>query len=82
VPNIELLKALRSQILAEMEKRARLRGLDLGKDMRTIVYERLDAMRGRREALGDPYPEPTSAQLAELEAYLSKREAEAPSAAK
>ena len=61
MPNIELLKALRSQILAEMEKRARLRGLDLGKDMRTIVYERLDAMRGRREALGDPDPEPTSA---------------------
>jgi hypothetical protein len=68
--SIELLKALRHKILAEMEKRAKQRGLDLGKDYRTILYERLDSMRARREALGTPYAPPTAAERADLESYL------------
>jgi hypothetical protein len=73
MPSIELIKALRQQILAEMEKRARQRGLDLGKDMRTILYERLDAMKARREALGSPYPAATKAGIDDLTAYLTER---------
>jgi hypothetical protein len=73
MPSAELLKALRKQILAEMEKRARQRGLDLGKDYRTILYERLDAMKERREQLGSPYAPPTQAEKDDLIAYLTTR---------
>jgi hypothetical protein len=69
--DIELLKALRHKILAEMEKRAKQRGLDLGNDYRTLLYERLDGMRARREALGTPYAPPTAAEKADLVNYLT-----------
>jgi hypothetical protein len=71
--NAELLKALRLKILGEMERRARQRGLDLGKDYRTILYERLDAMKNRRKQLGSPYAEPTQAEKDDLIAYLTTR---------
>jgi hypothetical protein len=70
--NVELLKGLRLKILAEMEKRARQRGLDLGKDMRSILYSKLDAMKSRREELGNPYPKATKAERADLQAYLTE----------
>jgi hypothetical protein len=70
--NTELLKALRLKILGEMEKRAKQRGLDLGKDYRTILYERLDSMKERRKQLGSPYAEPTQAETADLQAYLNE----------
>jgi hypothetical protein len=72
MPSAELLKALRRAVLNEMEKRAKLRGLDLGKDYRTILYEKLDGMRERREQLGNPYREPTAAERADLQAYLTE----------
>jgi hypothetical protein len=71
--NVELLKGLRLKILAEMEKRAKQRGLDPGKDMRSILYERLDSMKARRAELGNPYPEVTAAEKTDLIAYLSER---------
>jgi len=71
--NIELLRSLRKAVLVEMEKRAKLRGLDLGKDYRTILYERLDSMRARREALGTSLPEPTDAEKDDLVRYLTSR---------
>jgi hypothetical protein len=73
--NTELLKALRLKILGEMEKRARQRGLDLGKDARTLLYERLDSMKARREQLGNPYSKPTKAETDDLVAYLASRAA-------
>jgi hypothetical protein len=76
MPSAELLKALRRAVLTEMETRAKLRGLDLGKDMRSILYSKLDAMKERREQLGNPYLKPTRAQLADLQAYLTARAAE------
>jgi hypothetical protein len=71
--NAELLKGLRLKILAEMEKRARQRGLDLGKDMRSILYSKLDAMKERRQQLGNPYGTPTRAERSDLIAYLTER---------
>jgi hypothetical protein len=71
--SVELLKGLRLKILGEMEKRARQRGLDLGKDMRSILYSKLDGMRERREALGNPYREPTAAETDDLVSYLTSR---------
>jgi hypothetical protein len=75
MPSAELLKALRRAVLNEMEKRARQRGLDLGKDYRTILYERLDSMKARREELNNPYPKSTKAELDDLVAYLAERAA-------
>ena len=72
MPSAELLKALRRAVLTEMETRAKLRGLDLGKDMRSILYSKLDAMKARREECGNPYPAPTAAERADLETYLSE----------
>jgi len=73
MPSIELIKALRHAVLAEMEKRARQRGLDLGKDMRTILYEKLDAMQARRQALGEQPRPLTTAEKADLMEYLRRR---------
>jgi hypothetical protein len=72
MPNIELLRSLRKVVLTEMEKRARQRGLELGKDMRTILYEKLDRMAENRRRLGDELPPLTGAQKADLGAFLER----------
>jgi hypothetical protein len=80
MPSTELLLELRRQVLVEMEKRAKQRGLHLGKDMRILLYERLDGMKVRREALGTSLPEPTAAERDDLIAYLTARAVETSSA--
>jgi hypothetical protein len=55
-----------------MEKRARQRGLELGKDMRTILYEKLDRMAENRRQLGEELAPLTPAQKADLGAFLER----------
>jgi hypothetical protein len=43
-----MLLALRKALIAEQDKRMQQRGLDPGKDMRTIFHERHETMRERR----------------------------------
>ena len=68
MPSVELLRALRQQILNEQEKRAKQRGWPLG-DARTVLYAKLDQMRQRR--FGDRKPPPPSAEaMADLEQFM------------
>jgi hypothetical protein len=71
-PNIELLQQLCSALLVEQEKRWRQKGYNPSISARVQLYERLDAMRARREALGRPYAPPTQAERDDLIAYLTE----------
>jgi hypothetical protein len=75
-PSIELLKQLRSALLVEQEKRWRQKGYNPSISARVQLYQRLDGMRARREALGRPYAPPTQAERDDLQTYLSARAAE------
>jgi hypothetical protein len=70
VPSLESLRALRAALLTEQEKRQRQRGLEPGLGAREQLYFKLDKMKANREQLGNPYPEVTAAQKADLESYL------------
>ena len=70
MPSVELLRGLRAALLAEQEKRQKQRGLEPGLGAREQLYFKLDKMRANREQLGNPYPELTAAQKADLEGYL------------
>ena len=70
MPSLESLRALRAALLTEQEKRQRQRGLEPGLGAREQLYFKLDKMRANREQLGNPYPELTAAQKADLEGYL------------
>ena len=72
MPSIEMLLALRKALLAEQQKRAKLRGWPLGSDPRTALYTRLDEMVARRKACGDEVSRPSPAQLADLHAFFAK----------
>jgi len=73
MPSTELLKTLRNALLAEQEKRMKQRGLTPGLAAREQLYSKLDQMKANRERLGNPYPEPTAADLTDLIAYLITR---------
>jgi hypothetical protein len=66
MPSIELLKTLRNALLAEQEKRMKQRGLEPGLDARMQLYTKLDRMAANREALGNPYPEVSGKERADL----------------
>jgi len=71
MPSIELLRQLQRALLGEQEKRQKQRGLMPGLDARTQLYVRLDRMRENREQLGNPYPEVSPKERADLEDYLT-----------
>ena len=71
MPSIELLRTLRNALIVEQEKRQRQRGLLPGVDGRTQLYLKLDQMRENREQLGNPYPEVSPKERADLEDYLT-----------
>jgi hypothetical protein len=71
MPSIELLRQLQRALIGEQEKRMKQRGLEPGLDARTQLYVRLDRMRENREQLGNPYPEVSPKERADLEDYLT-----------
>ena len=71
MPSIELLRQLQRALIGEQEKRMKQHGLEPGLDARTQLYVRLDRMRENREQLGNPYPEVSPKERADLEDYLT-----------
>jgi hypothetical protein len=70
MPSVELLRGLRAALLTEREKRMRQRGLEPGLAAREQLYFKLDKMKANREQLGNPYPEVSVKERADLESYL------------
>jgi hypothetical protein len=66
------LMAVVEALRAEQERRAKMRGQEIG-NAREVLYRKLDTMAANRERLGSPLPPMTPSELADLESYLSDR---------
>ena len=64
------LMAVVEALRAEQERRAKMRGQEIG-NAREVLYRKLDTMAANRRRLGSPLPAMTTAERVELEQFLA-----------